>query len=41
MLASIGVSPVIFPLNLNDAEFFISSFGLSLYYYHKAPDVFQ
>ena len=36
-----GVLAVIFTLNLNDLESAKLSFGSSLYYRHKLPDVFE
>ena len=41
LLPSSGVSPVIFTLNLDDLESAMLSLGLSLYYCHKLPDVFE
>ena len=40
-LPSAGVFPGTFTLDLNDSESVKLSFGLSLWYYHKRPDVFQ
>ena len=39
VLPSAGVFPVIFALGLNDFESAKLSFGSSLLYYHKLPDV--
>ena len=37
----LGLFPVIFTLDLNDSESDKLSFGSSLYYCHKLPEVFE
>ena len=40
LLSASGVFPVIFTFNWNDSVFAIFSYGSSLGYCHKRPDVF-